>query len=166
MNRRELIGMASVGVVAVAIGGRLALTSLTSEPRVSDFPVRHTDAEWRAMLTPDRYQVLRHEGTEAPFSSALLGEHRLGLFTCAGCGKRLFDSRTKFDSHTGWPSFWDVLPGAVGKRDDHSFGELRTEVHCANCGGHLGHVFHDGPKPTGLRYCMNGLAMEFEPAKT
>ena len=110
--------------------------------------------------------VLREGGTEPPFSSGLLSEHRQGIFACAGCGRELFQSRTKFDSHTGWPSFWQVLPGAAIEREDDSLAMSRTEVLCAACGGHLGHLFKDGPQPTGLRYCMNGVAMTFRPART
>jgi peptide-methionine (R)-S-oxide reductase len=116
-------------------------------------------------LSPPAYQVLRHESTEPPFSSPLNKEHRSGTFACAGCARPLFASRTKFDSGTGWPSFWQPLNGAVGTRQDGRFGMTRTEVHCSRCGGHLGHVFDDGPKPTGLRYCMNGLALRFVPAR-
>jgi len=127
------------------------------------FEVTRSDAQWRAQLTPAQYHVLREEGTERPFSSPLNDEHRNGVFSCAGCSRELFSSRTKFDSHTGWPSFWAPLDHAVATREDGSFDMTRTEVHCARCGGHLGHVFDDGPKPTGLRYCMNGLAMTFTP---
>ncbi|MBN3757740.1 peptide-methionine (R)-S-oxide reductase MsrB [Paraburkholderia sp. Tr-20389] len=127
------------------------------------FEVMHSDAQWRQMLTSAQYHVLREEGTERPFSSPLNDEHRSGLFACAGCSLELFSSRTKFDSHTGWPSFWAPLDHAVATREDGSWGMVRTEVHCRRCGGHLGHVFDDGPKPTGLRYCMNGLAMTFTP---
>jgi peptide-methionine (R)-S-oxide reductase len=128
------------------------------------FKVRHTDAEWHNLLNPAQYAVLRQEATERPFTSQLLDEHRKGIFACAGCELDLFSAATKFDSGTGWPSFWEPLPHAVVTRVDGSFGMVRTEVHCAQCGGHLGHVFDDGPKPTGLRYCMNGLALTFKPA--
>jgi peptide-methionine (R)-S-oxide reductase len=163
MTRRELLGMASVGVVAIAVGGRYALTLLASDTPGKSAAVSHTDAQWRAQLSPAAYQVLRHGATEPPYSSSLLKEHRSGTFSCAGCRKHLFESRTKYDSRTGWPSFWDVLPDAVSKHEDRSIGMSRTEVRCAQCDGHLGHVFEDGPKPTGLRYCMNGVAMTFEP---
>ena len=130
------------------------------------FEVVHTDDQWRSTLTSAQYNVLRHEGTERPYSSPLNAEHRNGVFSCAGCQLDLFSSRTKFDSHTGWPSFWAPLDHAVATREDLSFGESRTEVHCRRCGGHLGHVFDDGPKPTGLRYCMNGVALRFTPTAT
>jgi len=127
--------------------------------------VTHSDAEWRELLTAAQYAVLRQHSTELPFSSPLLNEHRAGIFACAGCGRDLFSSETKFESGTGWPSFWaPVHNGAVGTSRDTSLGEVRTEVHCASCGGHLGHVFDDGPPVTGLRYCMNGVAMTFKPA--
>ena len=116
------------------------------------------------MLAPDAYAVLREAATERPFTSPLLDEHRKGTFTCAGCALPLFSSDTKYDSGTGWPSFWQPLDNAVGTEEDSTFGMTRTEVHCRRCGGHLGHVFDDGPQPTGLRYCMNGVALAFEPA--
>ena len=128
------------------------------------FTVTHTDAEWQKLLTADQYAVLRQSGTEAPGTSPLLEEHRKGIFACAGCDLSLFSSTTKFDSGTGWPSFWAPIKGAVGTTEDNTFGMERTEVHCARCGGHLGHVFDDGPQPTGLRYCMNGVALVFHPA--
>lgn len=125
------------------------------------FTVVHTDAEWRKRLDPAAYQVLRHAGTEPPFTSPLLHEEQSGTFNCAGCALPLFASKTKFDSGTGWPSFWTSLPHAVATSADDGFGMTRTEVHCSRCGGHLGHVFPDGPRPTGLRYCMNGAALKF-----
>ena len=125
------------------------------------FEVEKTDAEWRAQLTPQQYEILRKEGTEHPGSSPLLKEHRKGVFACAGCDLPLFSSKTKFDSGTGWPSFWAPLDNAVVEKEDNSFGMTRTAVTCHRCDGHLGHVFNDGPKPTGLRYCMNGVAMKF-----
>jgi peptide-methionine (R)-S-oxide reductase len=128
------------------------------------FAVTHTDAEWRAMLTPQQYAVLRQQGTERAFSSPLLNEHRKGTFACAGCDLALYASETKFDSGTGWPSFWQPLKGAVATSSDTSLFAARTEVHCSRCGGHLGHVFNDGPQPTGLRYCMDGVAMTFHAA--
>ena len=130
------------------------------------FEVTRSDEEWRKLLTPNQYAVLRQEGTERPFESPLNDEHRSGRFVCAGCALELFSSKTKFDSGTGWPSFWQPLPMAVLERSDKSVGVTRTEVLCRRCGGHLGHVFDDGPRPTGLRYCMNGVAMAFKPGAT
>src|SRR6516162_11091868 len=125
--------------------------------------VVHSDAEWRAMLSAGQYAILREEGTERPFTSPLLHEERRGIFACAGCGLDLFSSSTKFDSGTGWPSFWAPLDNAVDTHVDRSYGMIRSAVTCHRCDGHLGHVFDDGPKPTGLRYCMNGVALTFKP---
>ena len=127
------------------------------------FPITRSDEEWRRILTPEQYRVLREHGTERACTSPLDHEKRPGAFECAGCGNPLFVGKTKFNSGTGWPSFCDPLPGAVGTTVDNSYFMTRTEVHCAQCGGHLGHVFEDGPAPTGLRYCMNGVAMKFVP---
>jgi peptide-methionine (R)-S-oxide reductase len=129
------------------------------------YPVEKSDAEWRSQLTPEQYAVLRGHGTERPGSCALLMEKRPGTFVCAGCGQPLFVGERKFESGTGWPSFFAPLEGATETSTDSSYGMVRTEVHCSRCGGHLGHVFEDGPPPTGLRYCINGVALTFELAK-
>ena len=156
-------------VLATGIGGAAMLAayrySLPGAAAADErFKVTHTDAEWRALLTPAQYAVLRRQGTERPFSSPLDSEHRAGTFACAGCQLALFSSETKFDSHTGWPSFWQPLENAaVTSNSDRSVDMMGKEVHCAQCGGHLGHVFNDGPPPTRLRYCMNGVAMTFTP---
>ncbi|USI73493.1 peptide-methionine (R)-S-oxide reductase MsrB [Sphingomonas morindae] len=150
---------------ATAAGAALWRLGLSPAPAsAAPAPYRLTDAEWRKRLPPQAYAVLRQASTEYPFTSPLNSEHRHGTFVCAGCALPLFASATKFDSGTGWPSFSDHLPGAIGERVDRSLLEVRTEVHCARCGGHLGHVFEDGPQPTGLRYCMNGVAMRFRAA--
>ena len=162
MNRRELLGMASVGVVAAAFIGQRAMMRGSAEGG-GNFPYKLTDAEWRAKLSPESYNVLRKAGTEKPFTSPLVEEHRAGTFACAGCDQPLFSSKVKYDSKTGWPSFWDVLPNATLKRPDFKIGTPRTEIICSNCGGHIGHVFTDGPKPTGQRYCMNGVSLTFKP---
>ncbi len=155
-----LTGSAAVTVLAA---GLFPLFSSRAATTAETFEVSHDDAEWRARLSAVQYDILRRQGTERPYASPLNDEHRDGIFACAGCDLPLFSSRTKFDSHTGWPSFWAPLAGAVAERADSSFGVLRTEVHCRRCGGHLGHLFDDGPRPTGLRYCMNGAAMTFAP---
>jgi peptide-methionine (R)-S-oxide reductase len=131
-----------------------------------DRGIARTEDEWRRSLTPEQYSVLREHGTEPRGSSPLNVEKRDGMFVCAGCGQALFPSDTKFESGTGWPSFWAPIEGAIGTTTDRSYGMTRIEVHCTRCGGHLGHVFPDGPPPTGQRYCMNGLAMEFQPGKS
>jgi peptide-methionine (R)-S-oxide reductase len=157
MIRRRLVLSGAAGCGAL-LGGVTATRAADER-----FAVVHTDAEWRRQLTPGQYAVLRRAATEPPYSSPLNDEHRPGTFDCAGCQRQLFSSETKFDSQTGWPSFWAPLDGAVGTTTDTWLGMARTEVHCARCGGHLGHVFNDGPPPTGLRYCMNGLALAFVP---
>ena len=131
--------------------------------KTEQFPITKTDEEWQKILTPEQYAVLREHATERPGSCALLREHRPGTFSCAGCGNQLFVADRKFESGTGWPSFFSPLSGAIGETVDTSFGMTRTEVHCNQCGGHLGHVFPDGPPPTGLRYCINGVALTFTP---
>jgi len=162
IDRRALL--LGVGGVALCGGGTLLLNGRPAEARRGRFPFALSDAEWRRRLGPQRYPILREARTERAGTSPLNNEHRRGIFHCAGCALPLFSSRTKFDSGTGWPSFWQPLSRAVGTHTDTSFGMRRTEVHCARCGGHLGHVFNDGPRPTGLRYCINGLSLNFRAA--
>ena len=146
------------------IGSLLTGSAMLGAPSAFGYEVAKSDAEWKKQLSPATYDVLRHQGTEVPFTSPLNNEHRKGIFACAGCGLDLYSSDTKFDSGTGWPSFWEPLPKAVDEISDRSLFMVRTAVNCHRCGGHLGHVFDDGPKPTGLRYCMNGIAMTFRTA--
>ncbi|MBA3675952.1 MAG: peptide-methionine (R)-S-oxide reductase MsrB [Sphingosinicella sp.] len=160
MNRRTLLGAGAAGLVG---GTAFVLSGRPSEAR-GRFEVQYSDAEWKTRLNPSQYSVLRQEKTERAGSSPLNKEKRRGLYVCAGCGLPLFASTTKFESGTGWPSFWKPLPKAIGTKEDNSLFATRTEVHCRRCGGHIGHVFNDGPRPTGLRYCMNGSAMLFRPA--
>lgn len=158
-DRRQVFGVLGAGAATAILAACRA-----SPADAETFPVQFSDAQWRAKLSPEAYRVLRHEATERPFTSPLNKEKRAGTFQCAGCSQALFASRTKFESGTGWPSFWAPLKGGVDTRRDVSLGIPRVEVHCARCGGHLGHVFDDGPQPTGKRYCMNGAAMVFRPA--
>ncbi len=166
-TRRDLLlggasAVAALSIFTVFRGGNGRAMSPPSGP-AEVFPVHHTEAEWRQLLGPARFDVMRRAGTEYPFSSPLDHEHRAGVFACAGCRTALYASSAKFDSGTGWPSFFEPLPNAVRRASDDSLGVTRTEIHCATCGGHLGHVFADGPPPTGLRYCMNGIALSFTP---
>ncbi len=165
-RRRFLFSGAAAVAALAAVGGwsRLAAAPVDTAPGAETFEFMRTDAQWHQLLLPSQYAVLREAGTERPFTSPLNSEHRAGTFSCAGCRLAVFSSQTKYDSHTGWPSFWAPLTHAVASAEDRSFGVSRTEVHCRRCGGHLGHVFDDGPQPTGLRYCMNGLAMTFTPS--
>jgi peptide-methionine (R)-S-oxide reductase len=159
INRRAFIGVAGAAGAALTF---LSVGRANGASRSFEFAL--SDSDWRKRLGPERYRILREAGTERPYSSPLNKEHRRGTFACAGCGLPLFSSATKFDSGTGWPSFFRPLPNAIVTRADHSLFMERTEVLCRRCGGHLGHVFDDGPRPTGLRYCMNGLALKFVPA--
>ena len=162
-NRRQflqgLFGSASVLAVAVMFKGMKVMADET----ISKLTL--SNEEWKKKLEPAAYNVLREEGTERPFTSPLNSEHKEGVFACAGCALPLFPSKFKYDSGTGWPSFFDVNKGAIETKDDNSFFGHRTEYHCAKCGGHQGHVFNDGPQPTGLRYCNNGVALQLIPAK-
>ena len=164
ITRRSLL----LGGTAIAALGTVAFTmreAPATRAAEGSFEIEKTEAEWRAQLDELEYAVLREEGTERPFTSPLDDEKRAGIFSCKGCDLPLFDAATKYDSRTGWPSFWQPLENAVGESTDYKLGYARTEVHCRRCGGHLGHVFPDGPPPTGLRYCMNGVSLTFTPAE-
>jgi peptide-methionine (R)-S-oxide reductase len=158
VSRRLLLA----GGAGVAVLATLRFTQ--KDVSAAAFEIVKSDEEWKRQLSPAAYKVLRHEGTERPFTSPLNQEKRKGTFACAGCDLPLFSSETKFESGTGWPSFYKPLPNAVGESSDRSLIVQRTEVHCRRCGGHLGHVFNDGPRPTGLRYCMNGVSLTFNPS--
>lgn len=164
MDRRTLLGGGAALGLSALIGLAHARTGKAGKEVRPAAPFQLSEAEWRKRLSPQAYAVLREASTEYPHTSPLNREKRNGTFVCAGCGLPLFSSKTKFESGTGWPSFWRPLPRAIGTGSDRSLGYARTEVHCARCGGHLGHVFDDGPMPTGLRYCMNGVALRFVPA--
>lgn len=151
-----------LGSLAALAAAAVSLRAIGA--RADAYQVAHTDAQWRALLGPQRYEILRQGGTEPANSSPLLAEKRAGTYRCAGCSLALFSSKTKYDSGDGWPSFWDVLPNAILKQSDYALIEERTEVHCRRCGGHLGHIFDDGPPPTHLRYCIDGLALRFVPS--
>jgi len=161
MDRRSFIMLAAGGASALALSKFLLAGQAFAAERIAQ--LHKTNAEWKRLLTPQQYEVLRQEGTERAFTSPLDHEKRSGLFLCVACDLPLFPSRFKFDSGTGWPSFYDVLPGHVETKTDHLLILPRTEYHCARCGGHHGHVFNDGPRPTGLRYCNNGVALKFVP---
>ena len=162
LDRRLFLGLSGAGIVA----GTLALVTggSSSSASAAGFEIRRSDAEWKKRLGAQRYAILRKEGTERAFTSPLLKEHGKGVFACAGCGLSLFSSKTKFESGTGWPSFYAALPGATGTSRDTAWGMVRVEEHCRRCGGHLGHIFDDGPKPTGKRHCINGLSLTFRAA--
>lgn len=163
MKRRTFLlgGTALIGSGLLAFGGKLTGGGSATAATDKTFEIVKTEAEWREILTPDQFRVLREEGTERAHTSPLLHEKRAGTYACAGCELGLYSSEDKYDSGTGWPSFTKALPNAVGTKRDTKFFMVRTEVHCSRCGGHLGHVFDDGPEPTGLRHCINGLALNF-----
>jgi peptide-methionine (R)-S-oxide reductase len=160
LTRRSLFG-------TLALGGAAMATALLRMPAMAGgFEIEKTEEEWRKILSPEAFATLRQESTERPGTSPLLNEHRDGVFACAGCALPLYSSKAKYDSGTGWPSFFDALPNAIGTKEDNTLFSSRTEVHCRRCGGHLGHVFDDGPQPTGKRHCMNGVALQFIPGST
>ena len=163
MKRRNLL-LAGSAFATLGIAGLGLRIGSSGEALAEEFEITRTPEEWRAILTDFEYRVLREEATERPYTSDLLNEKREGTFTCAGCDLPLYASSTKYDSGTGWPSFWEALPNAVGTKVDNKLFMTRTEVHCRRCGGHLGHIFDDGPQPTGKRHCINGVSLDFVPA--
>ena len=164
MTKRNFLASGASVAALAGIAATFGLTRARSAAPSQSFEITRTDAEWRAMLSPEQYAVLREHDTERPGTSPLLEEKRTGTYNCAGCDLAVYPSNTKFESGTGWPSFWAALDGAVGTQDDTKFFMTRTEVHCGRCGGHLGHIFDDGPPPTGKRHCLNGVALNFRPA--
>ncbi|CAN7256248.1 peptide-methionine (R)-S-oxide reductase MsrB [Pararhizobium sp. LjRoot255] len=163
MTRRRFFLLSGAAIMAATAFRGFTQNSVAAAT-AEKFEVTKTDAEWKAILTDEQYRILRHEDTERPFTSALNTEKRKGIFHCAGCDLPVYSSEAKYDSGTGWPSFWESLPNAIGTREDTSLFMTRTECHCRRCGGHLGHIFDDGPPPTGMRHCINGMAMRFTPA--
>ncbi|OJF90601.1 peptide-methionine (R)-S-oxide reductase MsrB [Pararhizobium antarcticum] len=162
MTTRRFFLFSGTALLATAALGRFARDSVAASTET--FEITRTEAEWKAILTEDQFRILRQEDTERPFTSALDTEKRKGIFQCAGCDLPVYSSETKFDSGTGWPSFWDAIEGGIGRREDTSFFMTRVECHCRRCGGHFGHIFDDGPQPTGMRHCINGMALTFVPA--
>ena len=166
MKRRQFL-YRGAGTLALLAGGTALWWSRGSDPATAatgEFEIKKSEAEWREILTEEQYLVLREEKTERAFTSELLKEKRKGIFHCAGCDLPVYSSEVKYDSGTGWPSFWESLPDAIGTKEDNSLFMTRTECHCRRCGGHFGHIFDDGPQPTGMRHCLNGLALTFKPA--
>jgi peptide-methionine (R)-S-oxide reductase len=164
MKRRQFLLATGASVAVLAASSAFRRMGTTGEARAETFEVTKTEAEWRAILSEAQFAVLRQEDTERPGTSPLLKEKRKGIFHCAGCDLPVYSSETKYESGTGWPSFWDSLPDAIGTEEDNSLFMTRIECHCRRCGGHFGHVFDDGPPPTGKRHCLNGLALTFKPA--